>query len=159
MMFSFFKSQSSLVSFIAACPFYIAIIMILIQSSNRSNNYLVEAFAPQKFTGASRIVVSQTVSSASLLSYCSLLSTVPSSPTSSESTSTILYATSLPDDDVYAPIVMDPLPSIIDSKTSHNQEKKKKLWHHQDSGLESKLILVICSYHALKLLIDMIHLS
>mmetsp|Transcript_35763 Transcript_35763/g.41076 ORF Transcript_35763/g.41076 Transcript_35763/m.41076 type:complete len:146 (+) Transcript_35763:168-605(+) len=145
MMFS--KSQSSLSSFVSSCLFCIAITTILIQTSNRSN-YLVEAFAQQKFTGPSRIA-SQAVSSA-----------VPS-PTSSDTTSTILFAASLPDDDVYSPIVTDPLPSIIDSKTtSHNQEKKKKkLWHHQDSGLESKLILVICSYHALKLLIDMIHLS
>eukprot|EP00751_Fragilariopsis_kerguelensis_P016763 CAMPEP_0170850468 /NCGR_PEP_ID=MMETSP0734-20130129/10634_1 /TAXON_ID=186038 /ORGANISM="Fragilariopsis kerguelensis, Strain L26-C5" /LENGTH=114 /DNA_ID=CAMNT_0011220359 /DNA_START=837 /DNA_END=1178 /DNA_ORIENTATION=+ len=114
---------------------------MLIQTSDRRSNYLVEAFAQQKFTGPSRIL-SQIVSS-----------TVPA-PTSSETiTSSILFATSLPDDDIYSPIVTDPLPSIIDSKTSHYQEKKKKLWHHQDSGLESKLILAICSYHALKLLI------
>mmetsp|Transcript_35760 Transcript_35760/g.41072 ORF Transcript_35760/g.41072 Transcript_35760/m.41072 type:complete len:144 (+) Transcript_35760:168-599(+) len=143
MMFS--KSQSSLSSFVSSCLFCIAITTILIQTSNRSN-YLVEAFAQQKFTGPSRIA-SQAVSSA-----------VPS-PTSSDTTSTILFAASLPDDDVFSSIVTDPLPSIVDSKRSQIQEKKKKLWHHQDSGLESKLILVICSYHALKLLIDMIHLS
>mmetsp|Transcript_17989 Transcript_17989/g.18201 ORF Transcript_17989/g.18201 Transcript_17989/m.18201 type:complete len:150 (-) Transcript_17989:180-629(-) len=149
MMFSHSKSQSSLSSFISSCLFCIAITTILIQSSNRSN-YLVEAFAQQKFTGASRIA-SHAVSSA-----------VPS-PTSSDTTSTILFAASLPDDDVFSSITTttDPLPSIIDSKTtSHNQEKKKKkLWHHQDSGLESKLILSICSYHVMKLMIDMIHLS
>merc|ERR1712161_12487 len=99
--------------------------------------------------GVSRIV-SQTVSS-------SLMGTVPSS--SPNTKSTILFVSSLPDDNVYSPTVTDPLPSIIDSKTSHNQEKKKKLWHQQDSGLESKLIMAICSYHALKLLIDMVHLA
>mmetsp|Transcript_52333 Transcript_52333/g.58506 ORF Transcript_52333/g.58506 Transcript_52333/m.58506 type:complete len:161 (-) Transcript_52333:918-1400(-) len=160
MMFSSFKSQSSLVSYIAACPFYIAVITIVIQSSNRSNNYLVEAFTQQKFIGASRIV-SQTVSSASLLSYCSLLSTVPSS-SSPDNKSTILFVTSLPDDDddIYSSIVTDPLPSIvIDSKMRQTPEKKKKkCWHH-DSGLDSKLISAICSYHILKVVIDMVHLS
>mmetsp|Transcript_64372 Transcript_64372/g.71937 ORF Transcript_64372/g.71937 Transcript_64372/m.71937 type:complete len:155 (-) Transcript_64372:242-706(-) len=154
MMFS--KSQSSLSSFVSSCLFCIAITTILIQSTDRRSNYLVEAFAQQKFTGPSRIVSQTVSSSASSLSSSSLRSTVPSS--SSNTKSTILFATSLPDDDIYSPIVTEPLPSIIDSKRSQIQEKKKKLWH-QDTGLESKLILGICSYHVMKLMIDVVHLS
>mmetsp|Transcript_27686 Transcript_27686/g.31117 ORF Transcript_27686/g.31117 Transcript_27686/m.31117 type:complete len:155 (-) Transcript_27686:187-651(-) len=154
MMCSYSTPHTLLSTFILSCLFCIVITTILIQSSNRSN-YLVEAFTQPKLTGASR-KESQKVSSSASLSSSSLVSAVPSSSLNTKST--ILFVSSLPDDDVYSPIVTDPLPSIIDSKTSHNQEKKKKLWH-QDSGLESKLILGICSYHALKLLIDMIQLS
>jgi len=153
----FSKSQSSLSSFVSSCLFCIAITTILIQSQDRRSNYLVEAFAQQKFIGPSRIVSQTVSSSASLSSSSSLLSTVP--PSSPNTKITILFVSSLPDDDIYSPIVTDPLPCIVDSKRSQIQEKKKKLWHHQENGLESKLILGICSYHALKLLIDMIHLS
>jgi len=161
--YSYSKSQSSLSSFISSCLFCIMITTILIQSSNRSN-YLVEAFAQQKFTGASRIL-SQTITGTSAsLSSSSLRSTVPSSfPRTNSTTSTypdhLTNDFVVPDDDaVFSSITTDPLPSIIGSKRSQVQEKKKKLWH-QDTGLESKLILGICSYHVMKLMIDVVHLS
>merc|ERR1712161_101134 len=100
------------------------------------------------------------------LSASSLLSPVLS-PTSSETNGTTetypdhsanVFVPPLLDDDVFSSITTDQVPSIIGSK-SHTQVKKEKMWHHQDSGLESKLIMAICSYHALKLLIDMVHLS
>eukprot|EP00751_Fragilariopsis_kerguelensis_P014693 CAMPEP_0170778410 /NCGR_PEP_ID=MMETSP0733-20121128/12376_1 /TAXON_ID=186038 /ORGANISM="Fragilariopsis kerguelensis, Strain L26-C5" /LENGTH=168 /DNA_ID=CAMNT_0011121831 /DNA_START=139 /DNA_END=648 /DNA_ORIENTATION=+ len=168
MMFPYSKSQSSPSSNVPSCLFYMLAITttILIQSSNRSN-YLVEAFAQQKFTGPSRIV-SQTVTETSAsLSSSSLRSTVPSSfPRTNSTTDTYpdhltndFVGPSLPDDDnVFSSITTDQVPSIIGSKRSQVQEKKKKLWH-QDTGLESKLILGICSYHVMKLMLDVVHLS
>mmetsp|Transcript_48263 Transcript_48263/g.52181 ORF Transcript_48263/g.52181 Transcript_48263/m.52181 type:complete len:149 (-) Transcript_48263:109-555(-) len=144
MMFSYPKSHSSL-SFISILLYIAAATTTILMPSNHQSNFLVEAFAQQKFTGASRIA-SHAVSSA-----------VPS-PTSSDTTSTILFAASLPDDDVFSSITTttDPLPSIIGSQAQ--EKKKRKLWH-QDNGLDSTLILGIYSYHATKLMIDMMHFS
>ena len=176
-MFSHSKSQSSLSSFVSSCLFYMLAIIttILIHSSNRGN-YLVEAFAPQSFTGASRIL-SQTVTETSTsVSSSSLRSTVPSSsPRTNSTTETypdhftnVFVVSSLApdddddddDDDVFSSITTDSLPSITGSQSQAQEKKKKKLWHHQDNdGLESKLILGICSYHVMKLMIDVVHLS
>mmetsp|Transcript_19373 Transcript_19373/g.19719 ORF Transcript_19373/g.19719 Transcript_19373/m.19719 type:complete len:203 (-) Transcript_19373:264-872(-) len=75
-----------------------------------------------------------------------------------------LHVPDVDDDDISSSIATTttaPLPSSVVSKRSHPEKKKKQkkeLWH--TDSLESKLIVAaVCSYHLLKLMIDVIHLS
>jgi len=74
-----------------------------------------------------------------------------------------VFVPTLPDDFSSSSIVTVPLPSIVSKshRTQEEKEKKKKkqqLWH-QENGLESTLIATICSYHILRMMLDMVQLS
>jgi len=169
MIFSYSKSLSqpqSVVTYVSSSLSYmlaITITILMIQNADRSN-YLVEAFAQQKFTGGASIsILSQAVhvTSTSSLSSSSLLSTVSSfissSPKTKSTTTThittnvtatatmktypdqllsdVFVVPSVLDDDDVSSIAMDPLPSIVLKCHTQTQEKKKKnLWHHQSNN-------------------------
>jgi len=188
MMFSYPKSHSSL-SFISLVLLYIvaATTTILIPSNN-PRNYLVEAFAAQqKCTGGASLSRSTNThthtythvytlaSSKSLLSSSLLSTDTSSSSAQTKYTATAatvthpdqlmsdVFVPTLPDDFSSSSIVTVPLPSIVSKshRTQEEKEKKKKkqqLWH-QENGLESTLIATICSYHILRMMLDMVQLS